>query len=161
MLVVERLIEEVGVVPGHRFDRGDPEVVGHEVDEVDRRLDLGHLGVLEERRRGAGGEGEQQAPVPRRAVGVEGGAQLRHQRGEGPLVLGPMDVAVAAQPRVFPVDVEAVEVVAANEIDRAGTNTRRLSAVSAASEKPPDQVQPPTETSTFRCGWARRTRPGS
>ncbi len=120
MLVVERLIEQVGVVPGHRFDRRDAEVVGHQVDEVHRRLDLGHLGMLEERRRRAGGEGEQQAPVARRAVGVEGGAQLRHQRGEVPLVLGPMDVAVAAQPRILPVDVKAVEVVAANEIDRAG-----------------------------------------
>ena len=37
------------------------------------------------------------------------------------------------------------------------TKTRRLFAVSAASENPFDQVQPPTEIRMRRCGWSCRS----
>ena len=68
-----------------------------------------------------------------------------------------MRVAVAAQPGVLPVDVETVEVVTPDERRRRSRRTGpRDSGVSAASEKPPDQIQPPTETRTLSCGWFAR-----
>ena len=53
------------------------------------------------------------------ALAVEGRPQLGHERGEVLLVLRPVRVAVAGQARVLPVHVEAVEVVAAHEVDGA------------------------------------------
>ena len=103
-----------------RLARGrHAEVVGHQVDEVHRALDLRHLGVLQEVPRRARGEGEQERLTAPGALPVESRAQVRHERGEVLLVLRPVRVAVTGEPGVLPVHVEAVEVVAPHEVDRA------------------------------------------
>ena len=108
LIRIGRVGVEVRVVTGQGIAVGLPEVVRHEVHEVDRGLHLLHLGVGQELGRGARGEGQQVMAVPCRALLVERGAQLGHERGEILLVLGTMGVSVAGQRRVLPVHVEAV-----------------------------------------------------
>ena len=110
---------EVGVVAGRLARARHAEVVGHQVDEVHDGLDLRHLRVGDEVGECARREGEQEAPPALRPLPVEGGTQVRHERGEVLLVLRPVGVAVPREPRVLPVHVEAVEVVAPHEVDRA------------------------------------------
>ena len=55
----------------------------------------------------------------RTSEAVERRTQLRHQRGEVLLVLRPMRVAQPREARVFPVDIEAIEIVALHEGDGA------------------------------------------
>jgi hypothetical protein len=102
--------------PGERIGPGLAEVVGHEVDEVDRDLHLAHLGLGQEVREGPGGEREQVAPAARGSLRVEPGPQVGHERGVARPVLRSMRVPVAGKARVLPVDVEPVEVVAADEL---------------------------------------------
>jgi hypothetical protein len=153
---VVRMGVEVRVMAGLRLPLRLAEVVGHEVHVVRRKPARRPSRVLEEIRRGARGEGEEEVTAARRSLLVQGRAQLRHGRAEVLLVLGPVHVAVAGQARVFPVHVEAVEVVAAHEVDGA---LHELRAALLREDGVREVLGPgpaPTETRIFRSGLRER-----
>ena len=95
-------------------------IVGHQVDEIDDRLDLVHFGPGDEVGERSRRKSQEVAAVAAAAFGIERLPQVGHHRGEILVVLRTVHVVVAAQTGILPVDVDAVDVVPPHELYRAG-----------------------------------------
>ena len=78
-----------------------------------------HLGLRDEVGERPGGEREEIVSAAGAPLGVEGLTQFRHHRGEVLAIFRTMYVVVAAQTWIFPVDVDAVDIMPSHERDRA------------------------------------------
>ena len=108
------------VVAGAREVPRAVEVIGHDVDPVAHSGDAGGLEVLDLVVSGRGRDGQQVCPPVDCGGGIELRSKFLQQQRVVRLVFGPVHIASeAAADRILPVDVDAVEVVGADEVHAA------------------------------------------
>ena len=112
--------EQGRMVPGNCIGGRLVVVVRHQVHRINILLHLVHLGMREKLGRSAGSNGDIEPPVKLLFQLVEAHAQFFQQQRVIPLVLGAKMTFGAGQPRIFPVDVQPIELMAIHKPGHAG-----------------------------------------
>ena len=120
LLRVGRIEIQIRVMARHAIDFLHPEVVRHQIHVVERSPGTIEAALRERIRKCARRARQQQGASSRSSFSVERLAECLRQFDEVFSVLWTMGVVVALEPRILPVDVETVQIVAVHERDRAG-----------------------------------------